>query len=47
VLFVGFAYQLVLVLAAVAAAQSLGIRAAGLTALLALRLLPVARRDRL
>ena len=35
VLFVGFAYQLVLVLAAVAAAQSLGVRPAGLTALLA------------
>jgi uncharacterized membrane protein YbhN (UPF0104 family) len=35
VLAVGFAYQLVLVLAAVAAAQSLGLRAAGLTALLA------------
>jgi uncharacterized membrane protein YbhN (UPF0104 family) len=32
---VGFAYQLVLVLAAVAAAQALGIQAAGLTALLA------------
>lgn len=31
----GFAYQLVLVLAAVAAAQSLGLKAAGLTALLA------------
>jgi uncharacterized membrane protein YbhN (UPF0104 family) len=35
VLAVGFAYQLVLVLAAVAAAQALGIQAAGLTALLA------------
>jgi uncharacterized protein (TIRG00374 family) len=35
VLFVGFAYQLVLVLAAVAAAQALGVRPAGLTALLA------------
>ena len=35
VLVVGFAYQLVLVLAAVAAAQSLGLRPAGLTALLA------------
>lgn len=35
VLLVGFAYQLVLVLAAVAAAQSLGVRPAGLTALLA------------
>jgi glycosyltransferase 2 family protein len=35
VLVVGFAYQLVLVLAAVAAAQSLGIRPAGLTVLLA------------
>jgi uncharacterized membrane protein YbhN (UPF0104 family) len=35
VLAVGFAYQLVLVLAAVAAAQALGLRAAGLTALLA------------
>jgi uncharacterized membrane protein YbhN (UPF0104 family) len=35
VLVVGFAYQLVLVLAAVAAAQALGIPAAGLTALLA------------
>jgi uncharacterized membrane protein YbhN (UPF0104 family) len=35
VLVVGFAYQLVLVLAAVAAAQALGLRAAGLTALLA------------
>jgi glycosyltransferase 2 family protein len=35
VLAVGFAYQLVLVLAAVAAAQSLGIRPAGLTVLLA------------
>jgi glycosyltransferase 2 family protein len=35
VLFVGFVYQLVLVLAAVAAAQSLGVRPAGLTALLA------------
>ena len=35
VLFVGFAYQLVLVLAAVAAAQCLGVRPAGLTALLA------------
>jgi uncharacterized protein (TIRG00374 family) len=35
VLLVGFAYQLVLVLAAVAAAQALGVRPAGLTALLA------------
>jgi uncharacterized protein (TIRG00374 family) len=35
VLIVGFAYQLVLVLAAVAAAQALGVRPAGLTALLA------------
>lgn len=35
VLVAGFAYQLVLVLAAVAAAQALGLRAAGLTALLA------------
>jgi uncharacterized membrane protein YbhN (UPF0104 family) len=35
VLMAGFAYQLALVLAAVAAAQALGIRAAGLTALLA------------
>jgi glycosyltransferase 2 family protein len=35
VIVVGFAYQLVLVLAAVAAAQSLGIRPAGLTVLLA------------
>jgi glycosyltransferase 2 family protein len=35
VLAAGFAYQLTLVLAAVAAAQSLGLRAAGLTALLA------------
>jgi len=35
VLAVGFAYQLVLVLAAVAAAQALGVRPAGLTALLA------------
>ena len=35
VLLAGFAYQLALVLAAVAAAQSLGLRAAGLTALLA------------
>ena len=35
VLFVGVAYQLVLVLAAVAAAQALGVRPAGLTALLA------------
>jgi hypothetical protein len=35
VLVVGFAYQLVLVLAAVAAAQALGVRPAGLTALLA------------
>ncbi len=34
-LLVGFAYQLVLVLAAVAAAQALGVRPAGLTALLA------------
>jgi hypothetical protein len=35
VLMAGFAYQLTLVLAAVAAAQALGLRAAGLTALLA------------
>ena len=35
VLLVGFLYQLVLVLAAVAAAQALGVRPAGLTALLA------------
>jgi len=35
VLVAGFAYQLVLVLAAVAAAQALGVRPAGLTALLA------------
>ena len=35
VLAAGFAYQITLVLAAVAAAQSLGLRAAGLTALLA------------
>jgi uncharacterized membrane protein YbhN (UPF0104 family) len=35
VLLAGFAYQLTLVLAAVAAAQALGLRAAGLTALLA------------
>ena len=35
VLLVGFAYQLALVLAAVAAAQALGVRPAGLTALLA------------
>jgi uncharacterized membrane protein YbhN (UPF0104 family) len=35
VLVAGFAYQLTLVLAAVAAAQALGLRAAGLTALLA------------
>lgn len=35
VLLVGFAYQLVLVLSAVAAAQALGVRPAGLTALLA------------
>lgn len=35
VLLVGFAYQIVLVLAAVAAAQALGVRPAGLTALLA------------
>jgi uncharacterized membrane protein YbhN (UPF0104 family) len=35
VLLAGFAYQLALVLAAVAAAQALGLRAAGLTALLA------------
>jgi uncharacterized membrane protein YbhN (UPF0104 family) len=35
VLLAGFAYQLTLVVAAVAAAQSLGLRAAGLTALLA------------
>jgi glycosyltransferase 2 family protein len=35
VLLVGFAYQFVLVLAAVAAAQALGVRPAGLTALLA------------
>lgn len=35
VLFVGLVYQLVLVLAAVAAAQALGVRPAGLTALLA------------
>jgi uncharacterized protein (TIRG00374 family) len=35
VLFVGFIYQLVLVLAAVSAAQALGVRPAGLTALLA------------
>ena len=35
VVVVGFAYQLVLVLAAVAAAQALGLRPAGLTALLA------------
>ena len=35
VLLAGFAYQIVLVLAAVAAAQSLGLRPAGLTALLA------------
>jgi len=35
VLLVGFAYQLVLVLAAVAAAQALGLRPAGITALLA------------
>jgi hypothetical protein len=35
VVVVGFAYQLVLVLAAVAAAQALGVRPAGLTALLA------------
>lgn len=35
VLLAGFAYQLVLVLAAVAAAQALGLRPAGLTALLA------------
>lgn len=35
VLLVGFAYQLVLVLAAAAAAQALGVRPAGLTALLA------------
>jgi uncharacterized membrane protein YbhN (UPF0104 family) len=35
VLLVGFAYQLTLVLAAVAAAQALGVRPAGLTALLA------------
>lgn len=34
-LIIGFAYQLVLVLAAVAAAQALGVRPAGLTALLA------------
>ena len=35
VLMAGFAYQLALVLAAVAAAQALGVRPAGLTALLA------------
>ena len=35
VIVVGFAYQIVLVLAAVAAAQALGVRPAGLTALLA------------
>jgi glycosyltransferase 2 family protein len=35
VLVVGFAYQLILVLAALSAAQALGLRAAGLTALLA------------
>lgn len=34
-LLIGFAYQLILVLAAVAAAQALGVRPAGLTALLA------------
>jgi hypothetical protein len=34
-LFVGFAYQLALVLAAVAAARSLGLQPAGITALLA------------